>query len=46
MEDGLDPSRADKIAMNKMYDKYMAQKRTLNPSTKNNYISHLCWVIL
>lgn len=38
MEDGLDPSRADKITLNEMYDKYMAQKFTLNPSARNNYM--------
>lgn len=38
MEDGLDSAHADKITLNEMYDKYMAQKYNLKPSTRNNYI--------
>lgn len=38
MDDGLDPSRADQITVNEMYDKYMRQKYNLKPSTRNNYI--------
>ncbi len=37
MDDGLDAAHADQITVNDMYDKYMAQKYTLKPSTKNNY---------
>lgn len=33
MEDGLDSAHADKITLNEMYDKYMAQKYNLKPST-------------
>ena len=37
MEDGLDTSRAEKITVNEMYDKYISQKYNLKPSTRNNY---------
>lgn len=37
-EDGLDPMLADRITLNRLYDKYIEQKYDLKPSTKVNYI--------
>ncbi len=38
IEDGLDPRAAEKISLNELYDKYMAQKYDLKETTKGNYL--------
>ena len=38
LEDGLDPRRAERITVNKVYDEYMKQKFDLKPTTRCNYL--------
>lgn len=37
-EDGLDPALAERLTLNDMFDKYIAQKYDLKRATRNNYI--------
>lgn len=38
MDDGLDPSKADRITVNQMFDRYISLKYDIKPSTRENYI--------
>lgn len=38
IEDGIDPSAADRVTLNQMFDKYMSQKFELKDSTRVNYL--------
>lgn len=37
-DDGLDPSKAEKLTVNHLYDRYISTKYNLKPTTKANYI--------
>ena len=37
-EDGLNPQLADRMTLNKLYDRFIEQKYDLKPSTKVNYL--------
>ena len=38
IEDGIDPTLADRLTLNELYDKYISEKYDLKPTTKACYI--------